>query len=457
MTTATRRNRHNQRNRPIRVLHYADLENVYDRPGRVGRLAALVERRRDERTLVVGAGDNTALGTLSLLTDEGRGQALPFLREVDPHADTFGNHDFDFGRDWAVEWADRAPATYLCANVEGPRIEDVPGSAVYEIDGRRVGVVGVANPRTADICGTIEELRFGDPIEAAKAELARLRERDTDRTVVLSHCGDDRGLAAALDVDAILGGHRHSRRTERVDGTLLVRTAGNGVELSEVVLTDPPRVEYHATDDGPVHEAVAATYRERRRAVGVEEVVATVDEPLERTEAERLGGESRIGNFVADALRRGVGTDVAVFPAGSVRFGPALSGEVTVGDVIGVSPFGGGVAELELTGAELRETISAAAAPHAGDRGWVHLHLSGATARWDADHSLRSVRVGGDPVAADRTYAVAATGYLVAIDDFEALCPANRVGKRDPAYEYLVEHARDGGLDVARDGRIRRE
>jgi 2',3'-cyclic-nucleotide 2'-phosphodiesterase (5'-nucleotidase family) len=40
---------------------------------------------------VVGTGDNTAPGVLSLAT-EGRA-ALPFFEAVEPDADTFGNHD----------------------------------------------------------------------------------------------------------------------------------------------------------------------------------------------------------------------------------------------------------------------------------------------------------------------------------------------------------------------------
>jgi 2',3'-cyclic-nucleotide 2'-phosphodiesterase (5'-nucleotidase family) len=74
-----------------RLLHYSDLEGVFDSPERVARLAGLIAELRDEETLVVGTGDNTAPGVLSLAT-EGRA-ALPFFEAVEPDADTFGNHD----------------------------------------------------------------------------------------------------------------------------------------------------------------------------------------------------------------------------------------------------------------------------------------------------------------------------------------------------------------------------
>jgi 2',3'-cyclic-nucleotide 2'-phosphodiesterase (5'-nucleotidase family) len=108
---------HADGSQPLRVLHYADLETVYDDPEHVGRLAECINELRDENTMVVGAGDNTALGSLALVTDKGRAQARPFFDAVRPDAETFGNHDFDHGTDSALELADRTPQQWLCANV----------------------------------------------------------------------------------------------------------------------------------------------------------------------------------------------------------------------------------------------------------------------------------------------------------------------------------------------------
>jgi 2',3'-cyclic-nucleotide 2'-phosphodiesterase (5'-nucleotidase family) len=80
-----------------RVLHYSDVENAFDRPERVGRLAGTLREARDEgsggtEAIVVG----TAPGALAL---ERRGrQALAFFDRIGPDAQTFGNHDFDYSR-----------------------------------------------------------------------------------------------------------------------------------------------------------------------------------------------------------------------------------------------------------------------------------------------------------------------------------------------------------------------
>ena len=97
------------------LLHYADIENAYDDPERIGRLAGLIDQLRDDGTVVCGAGDNTAPGVLSLVT-RGR-QALDFYDAVGPDAEVFGNHDFDYGIEATRELVRDSPQPWLGANV----------------------------------------------------------------------------------------------------------------------------------------------------------------------------------------------------------------------------------------------------------------------------------------------------------------------------------------------------
>ncbi|WP_436908572.1 5'-nucleotidase C-terminal domain-containing protein [Halosimplex marinum] len=478
----------------VRLCHYADLEAAYDDPARIGALAGRLERLRGDDALVVGAGDDTALGVLALLTDSGRAQARPLFEAVSPAADTFGNHDFDYGREWAFEWAESVPATYLCANLDGPGADRVPDATVVECAGGtdrgsragatggtdrelragaadgtsretgdrasvRVGLAGVAHPNTADLGGAVEDLRFTDPVAAASDAFADLP--PVDYRVVVSHCGaGDREIAASVDADAVLGGHLHERHVERVGGTLVVRTAGGGAELSEVRLGGEPSVEFHEIDpdaDGsPTDDDLAETYRERRAALGLDEVVARVDDPVARTERERFGGESRAGNFAADAFRAAADAEVGLFPAGALRTGPPLSGDVTVGDLAACCPFDGRVLEVELDGDEFARVLADAAHPHPGDRGWVQFHVGGARVVWTDDNEVAEATVGDEPVDPDRTYRVATSEYVAGIDDFGPIDRAAVVAEHAPQWRALVDHARDGGLDVGLDGRIRR-
>jgi 2',3'-cyclic-nucleotide 2'-phosphodiesterase (5'-nucleotidase family) len=194
----------------VRLLQYADVENAYDSPQRIGRLAGCIKELCDERTLVCGAGDDTGPGVLSLVT-EGR-QSLPFFDTVSPTFETFGNHDFDHGFDAIREIVRRSPQRWIAANVErnGAQFaaDDTAPTALVERDGHRVGFVGVTAPETPDINPAAEELTVLDPKPVVREATASLRDRGADYVVVVSHCGDDTELAE-LDVDVVLGGHEH--------------------------------------------------------------------------------------------------------------------------------------------------------------------------------------------------------------------------------------------------------
>ncbi len=442
---------------PIRLLHFADTEIAYDDPDLLARLAGAIGARRTPNTLVVGGGDNGALGVLSILGD-GSEEAVPFLDAAGRDAGVLGNHDIDDGSADAEAFAEAASGTVLCANAGF----DLPGAATFEFGDRTVGLIGVSHPETPELCPQAAPIDFRDPVPAIERETDALRAVGADFVVVLSHCGTrDETIAFETDVDAVLGGHDHSRRVERHAGTLAVRTAGVGTELAELTLGDGrPRASVFDTDEFAPEADVREHYRARRADLGADETVATVDDPLERSRETRLRRESRMGNFAADAYREAVDADIGLVPGGTIRTGPTLAGEVSVAEVVGVVPFEGDVAALDLSGEDLRATLADAGAPHPGGRGWVQFHLSGLRVRWDADGTLAAARVGGpdDPrVRAGERYRVATSPYLLGIDAFPALEPDREVAAGPAQYNAVLAHARDGGLAVEREGRIGKE
>ncbi|WP_101294062.1 bifunctional metallophosphatase/5'-nucleotidase [Halegenticoccus soli] len=445
----------------MRLLHYSDVENAYDDPERIGRLAGLVGARRDDRTLVVGTGDNTAPGVLALLS-EGR-QSLDFFRAVRPNAETFGNHDFDFGPDRTRELVADSPQPWLSANVrepDGSPFAGVDPWTVVERGGTRVGLIGLTDPATPGMCPAATGLSFADPIEAARDAVDALRGRGVDRIVVLSHLGRlDDELAVAVDVDAILGGHVHSERRDRIDGTLLTRPGPNGRVVWEVELGgDRATATRRRAADAPVDRTVADRLRARMDKTGLTEVVGAVDEPIRRERSLRYAGECRVANLVTDAYRWATGTDVGFANAGGLRDGPPLSGEVTVADLVGLSPFGGTLYTAEVTGTELRRLLTETAAPDGAlgsDRRWWG-HVSGMRVVWDrARDELVEARVGGERVARDGTYTLATNGFVLASDDwFAPLTPDHAVDEHGVQYEALVEYAREAGIAPELEGRL---
>ncbi len=450
----------------MRLVQYSDIENVHDDPESVGRLAGTIQSLHAEDALVCGTGDNTAPGVLPLVS---RGEiALEFFEAVRPDLETFGNHDFDFGPARTAELLRRSPQRWLSANISwnGEPFGGVDRWGIERIGDERIGFFGVTDPTTPSIGDSEGDLIFSDPIEAAERAVGALRDRGVDHVVALSHLGraDDR-LAAACDIDVILGGHVHTERIERLGETLLTRPGSGGETVLEIDL-ETGDVERHVVGSGPIDPELASRYETRLSAAGLEEVVGHVGEPIARTDRETYRGESRVGNFVADAYRwaaeRAVGTEppvVGLQNSGGIRTGPALSGSVTTRGLIGLVPFDEALVVAELTGSELRAIFEEGAAVTGfGEAEWWHAHVSGAEITYSYDDSrLIDAAVAGEPIVDDRRYRLAASEFLLHTEvEFPTLEERHVVERLQTQYDVLIEYARRVGIDPVIEGRISR-
>lgn len=448
----------------LTVLGYSDFEGIYDDPERVARLASFLAERRDDTTIVVGAGDNTALGVaatvshnkdgVDLPTPPGRALAAPFFQVVAPDAETFGNHDLDHGPDSAREFLQDLQVGWTCANLyDGDGLfgaeVGVQPTRVLDTAVGRVGIFGVTTPQLPEITPSAANLHVDDPVEAARAAAADLSER-ADYVVGLSHCGQhDPEVAAAADADLVVGGHRHERYADIHNGTLLVRTGGTGV----VKATTDGKYTFYDMPDAPPDPALFDTYTRIREVLGLDEIVAHVDEPIEREGAILAHGESRLGNFVADAYRAATGVDVGIMHAGSLRTGPPLVGDVTAADMISVSPFGNRLTTLSVSGRALQAAL-AVACPSVNDDRWF-LSVSGASITWDdAKREFQEIRVNGELLEEDREYTIAIQEYFVVYNGMETLTDDRVLSYHGLQYDHLVAHARAGGLSVGLEDRI---
>jgi len=438
-----------------RLLHYSDLEWALDDPDRVARLAGLLDAARDDDALVLGSGDDTAPGVLATAT-EGRA-ALDFFDAVAPDAETPGNHDFDFGLEATRQVVHESPQQWVSANVSADggwlAARDVVPAETFEVDGARVGVTGVTDPRTADAAPAATGLEIADPVRAVGEAVAGVR-ADVDHLVVLSHTGRDDDIASAHHLDAVLGGHVHDERIEHVAGTVCTRPGANGDVVLEVDL-GTGAVTRHAVADAPADPAVRERFERRRAAAGLDEVVTRTEVPVGRDPTDRLDGESRAGNFVTDAYRWAAGADCALHNAGGLRAGAPLAGDVRVSDLVSLVPFDEPVVLAEVEGRELSALLEEAYADCHGEYRWT-AHVSGMRVRYDTGaRELREVSVGGRPVAPGRRYRLATSAYLLQTPhEFPTLEEGHRVRTLDTQYEVLAAYAREQGLAPERDGRV---
>lgn len=394
------------------LLAINDVETAFDDPDRLSRLAGAIQARTDDSTLLLDAGDSTALGALAFVTDRGRGQARAFHESVAPDIHVPGNHDFDHGPDWLAEFAGATPGSWLASNVsyEGT----FENSTVCQIGGASVAVVGVAHPGTATFCAAADDVTFTDPVGAVRRALDAVG--PVDYRVVLSHCGQrDREIARNTEADVVVGGHDHTRTIDRVDGTLVCRTAGKGRELLVVTLGKTPEASVVDTATATPDAGVLQEYRDRLATAGLDGHVGTFAD-LDATATAEL---------VARAYRSGADADAGLVFEASVR--EPLGGPVTTGDVVGTVPFGSDLVTVELAGERLQELLADSHEPIDDTHGrciWAGV---------DSD---------GRSVARDDAYRVGVMSYVPASEVLPGVDRSHVVATHGPQHEHVLNYLR---------------
>ncbi|WP_416840967.1 bifunctional metallophosphatase/5'-nucleotidase [Haloferax sp. DFSO52] len=449
-----------------RLLHYSDIENVFDDPERAGRLAGCIAALDGDDTLVTGTGDTIAPGVLSLV--ERGGQALDFYDAVGADYETFGNHEFDYGPTRARELVAASRPTWVTCNIRdeaGDRFAAAEGAVpwtTHEVDGVTLGFFGVTDPATGSINPEAVELTFDDASDAATEATEALRDAGADVVVALSHLGSgDDELARRCDVDVVLGGHVHAERDDVVAGVPLVRPGANGHVVWEIRI-DGERIETvrHRTAEYLPDESLVAALNGRVDSAGLDEVLCRIERPMDRSEETVAAGECRVGNTIADAYRWATGADVGLQNSGGIRSGPPIGPEITHADLVSLVPFEEHLVVAELTGEELLAVFGAARGSSMGfgEPDWWHAHISGARIVWDDDRNeVVEATVDGDPIDPDALYTLATSDYMLhSTQEFPAVTQAHRAGEFEIQHEALARYAREVGFDAEIDGRIER-
>lgn len=219
----------------------------------------------------------------------------------------------------------------------------------------------------------------------------------------------------------------------------------------------------------------ANTAAERLRSEGAEVVVALThnEGPLAFASATRgIGvviaghGHVRIDETVTGADLARTGADLAFENAGGIR-GGIPAGDVTMGDILAVSPYGNALATYELTGSQIADTLERSLALSADCRdlpakqmeavqagedpmqySWPDssgsvLQVGGAVMEVDWSkpdgQRIRSITVGGAPLDPDRTYSVTMNSYVASATGlYPALEGARLLGEYGTCTEALI-------------------
>ncbi|WP_338554449.1 5'-nucleotidase C-terminal domain-containing protein [Paenibacillus sp. KS-LC4] len=388
----------------LRVLHTNDTHAHLDN---MARRVTAINSLRDDNTLLLDAGDVFS-GTLYFNQFHGLAD-LWFMNKLKYDAMTFGNHEFDKDAATLAAFINGAEFPFVAANVNfsgeaelGSKfvnsIPQVDGAAndatiypaiIKEVDGEKVGIFGLTTPDTA-LLASPGKVVFNDVKASAEATVAQLESLGINKIIALSHIGytEDQKLAAEVDgIDIIVGGHSHTQLNEpfvyrknlNADPTLIVQTGEYGVNLGQL------DVKFNAAGkltswDGKlvnVDQQVNSQYvfaADPTAAAKVAEfnapltelkktVVGKTDVALDGLRKNVRRQETNLGNLIADGMldkvknsplidKTGIAGYVTIQNAGGIR-DSIPAGDITLGHLLTVMPFGNNLTALKMTGREI--------------------------------------------------------------------------------------------------------
>lgn len=356
--------------------------------GGIARRATMLAELRASATnpILVDAGDQFQG---SLYYTQYRGQeAADYMPMLGYQAMAVGNHEFDDGPANLAKFIDAVGLPVLSANIDASADPDLAGkiaaSTVLDVDGEQVGIIGLTTDTTPTSSSPGNTVSFGEYVASLEPVIADLEAQGINKIILLSHIGyaDDQTLAAAIDgIDVIVGGHSHtllSNTDEDASGpyptvvnapggnpVLIVQDGAYGKYLGNLEVTfdadgvasswqgDPILLDASVAEDADVLTMVAklAQPLEELRSTVVGQSTGILDGSRESCRF----GECTMGNIVTDAMlwaTQNDGTQIAIENGGGLR-ASIEAGDVTMGNVLEVLPFGNTMATFGLKGSDL--------------------------------------------------------------------------------------------------------
>lgn len=455
---------------------HAHLDNV------AKRVTAVKEVRKSKpQALLVDAGDVFS-GTLYF--NEFKGQAdLRFMNLMKYDVMTFGNHEFDLGssaegHQALADFIKGAQFPFVSSNVDFSKDDKFKGlfsdlisskpeqgkiynGIVKQVDGQKVGFFGLTTEETKDISspGSIE---FENYLKEAEKAVKAFKGMGVNKIVAVSHIGyddnpaydNDLTLAAKVKgIDVIVGGHSHTQLDAPVVidkddkgktkeptvivqgyqysdylGTIdvnfdkegkIVGQAGQLIKLSE---------KQDDAEAAKVLETYSSKIKELKETKTGASAVKALETPRDAGDATKPSvrkNETELGNLITDGMLKKAkefnkDAVIAFQNGGGIRAG-IDQGEITLGEILTVLPFGNTLATMKLTGAEINEALEHSVSLAPKENGGF-LHVSGMKFSYDSSKEPGNRVTKVEVLGQDGTYSEldATKEYVVATNAFTA-------------------------------------
>jgi 2',3'-cyclic-nucleotide 2'-phosphodiesterase (5'-nucleotidase family) len=392
---------------------------------------------------------------------------------------TLGNHEFDFGVDLLLTRMAQAKWQWVLSNVIDRQTgAPLGGAAPYLIrsyGGMTVGILGACIESEGILPHIRERVEIVDPFVAIGRYLPELKRQGANVIVLLTHLNfaTDRALATRFpEIDVIVGGHEHYPIVAFSGRTLISKAGMDARFVARIDLDktgDAPLDRFYelipvtsAVKDDPATAEVVNEW-EGRLGTEMNTSLGTTRAPLDAVEPGIRAGETNLGDFLADAMRRQVGADVGILNSGGIR-GNRLypAGSVSRRTLLEIHPFSNVICKIEVTGRVLLEALNMGVSKLPAANG-AFPQVSGMTMRVNvaapSGARVQEVKVDGGLLDLDKIYTLALPDFVLDGGDGYTMFGASRVLIDKSSGTLIIDAveraiAERGVIDPQVDGRI---
>ncbi|KAK3603342.1 hypothetical protein CHS0354_025948 [Potamilus streckersoni] len=372
--------------------------------GGIAREATKIKEIRDthQNVILLDAGDRFT-GTLWFFKYRGFASAY-FMKKLQYDAMCIGNHEFDLQVPGLVNFLKNITIPVVSANIDvsgEPRLQGLFNkSIILNVNGTKIGIVGYITEETSSISDAGPTVKFVDQISIVQTEVQNLQAAGITIIIGLSHAGYgiDQKVAREVDgLDVIVGGHTHSflysgpqPSNEEIEGPYpTIVNTNNGRKV--LVVTAYAWSKYLGylnvlfDDKGEVSSWNGNPILLDKTVPQDNETLAEVKElqkPLEAQKREVVGHtavllegetywcrirECNLGNLYTDAMisyhldylkanDTWAAASIALVQSGGIR-ASIEPGNITMGNVLTVFPFGNNIDLIKIRGIHLRQML----------------------------------------------------------------------------------------------------
>ncbi len=433
-------------NKTLQILHTNDMhgffvEGKYQGMG-AAKLKTIINEKRaaNPNTLLLDAGD--AMQGANLVTLNKGAAAVTLMNDFAYDAMVAGNHEFDYGVEKLMENKVNLNFPILAANVlkeDGKPLLDE--YIIKDMNGIKVGIIGYATPETKfkSHPKNTEGITFEDPVKTTNRLVKMLREeKGVDFVIGVAHLGETgdwpaKAVGEAGGVDLIVDGHSHVKYENGIMAgeTLIVSTGDHTKNLGIVTVEfdkDMKVVSKKAelftkemakeiTPD-PETAALIDKMVEENKVIE-EKVVANTTVELDGVRLNVRTGETNLGNLITASMLDVSGADIALMNGGGIRKSISV-GDITMGEILEVLPFGNTIQVFNVTGQDLHDAIENGLKNYPKENGGFP-HIGGMTVKFDASKEVGkrvvSITVKGEALDPQKTYSLVTNDFLHAGGD----------------------------------------